>query len=53
MGALRLRRVRVARLAAVLHQLKLAVWRHEADYLLRVEAAQVDALVEGDILHAQ
>ena len=39
-------------LAAVLHQLKLAIRRHKADHLLGVEAPQVDTLVEGHILHA-
>ena len=40
-----------ALLAAVLHELKLSVWRHKADHLLLVKATQVDALVEGHILH--
>lgn len=39
-------------LAAVLHQLKLAIRRHKADHLLGVEAPQVDTLVEGHILHS-
>ena len=47
---LRARHTRGACLAAVLHQLKLAIRRHEADHLLRVEAAQIYALVERDIL---
>lgn len=36
----------------VLHQLKLSIWWHETDDLLRVEASQVHTLMEGDILHA-
>ena len=39
-----------ALLAAVLHELKLSIWRHKADHLLLVKATQVDALVEGHIL---
>lgn len=40
-------------LAAVLHELKLAVRRHKADHLLSVELAQIHALVEGHILHSR
>ena len=39
-------------LTAVLHELKLAVWGHKADHLLRVELAQVHALVEGHNLRS-
>ena len=41
---------RDALLAAVLHELKLAVRGHKADHLLRVKAPQVHALMEGHIL---
>ena len=36
--------------AAVLHQLKLAVWWHKADDLFGVEAAEIDALMKRHIL---
>jgi hypothetical protein len=39
-----------ALLAAVLHELELAIRGHKADHLLRIKAAQVHALVEGHIL---
>jgi hypothetical protein len=41
---------RDALLAAVLHELKLAVRGHKADHLLRIKAPQVHTLMEGHIL---
>ncbi len=46
----RLEGQRDALLAAVLHELELAVGRHEAHHLLRVEAAQIHALVQRHVL---
>ena len=37
-------------LTPVLHELELAVRRHEADHLLLLIATQVDRLVEGHVL---
>lgn len=42
-----------ALLAPVLHELELAIWRYKADNLFCVVAPQVDALMEGHILHAK
>ena len=38
-------------LATVLHQLKLPIRRHKADYLLSVEAPQIHTLVKCHVLH--
>ena len=38
-------------LAPVLHELELAIGRHEADHLLLLVAPQVDRLMEGHVLH--